>query len=66
MNNQEQLTTTLNRVIKDRFFNYRGCCVEKIIGGFRWNNHTFKNYTELDKHIDETYKAIAQSIQKSH
>jgi len=64
MNNQQDINTSLDRVIKDRFINYMGCAVEVIIGGLRWDNKTFKNYAELEEHIKTVYKAIGDSIKK--
>ena len=61
---EENLTNTLDRVIKDTHFTYRGCWIERMIGGYKWNNQKFTSYIELDKAIDETLTVISNSIKK--
>lgn len=54
----------LNTIVKDTYFNYRNCLIERLVGGMRWNNKKYTNYKDLDKDIDAALLSIQTSIKK--
>ena len=45
-------------------FQYRGCLVEKIIGGFMVFGKKVKSIEEIDDVIDESLRTVGKSIVK--
>ena len=43
-------------------FQYRGCLVEKIIGGYRVFNKKVKSMDDIDDLIDESLRTVGKSI----
>lgn len=47
-------------------FNYHGVLVEKLVGGYRLWNKTFKTEEEVDNAINNARKVISQSIKNKN
>lgn len=62
MKTEGAIIQTFNRVVKDRFFKYRGVTVEHIIGGFKVLNKKALTMDEVDQIIDDSLSNLKKSL----
>ena len=62
MNTQPTHIDSLNKVMGETFFIYKGTIVEKLIGGFKVLSQKVKTMEEVDEVIKKGYGVIEKSI----
>lgn len=62
MNTQPTQIDSLNKVMGETFFIYKGTIVEKLIGGFKVLSQKVKSMEEVDEVIKKGYGVIEKSI----
>ena len=62
MNTQPTHIDSLNKVMGENYFQYKGVLVERMIGGFRVLNNKVKTMEEVDEVIKKGYGVIEKSI----
>ena len=57
-----QITASFRRVVKDRFFRYRGVQCERIIGGYKVLQQKALTMDEVDDIIDASLSKLKKSV----
>lgn len=62
MQKEETIIKTFNRIVKDRFFRYRGLNIERIIAGYKVLEQKALTMDEVDDIIDDSLSNLKKSV----